>query len=176
MVRVLKSVLFSLALIGVAACGAAERGDSASPTAPVSATPSPTRTHTPTSTLTPTPTPTAPPVVVSGDLRSLSLSEPVRQSGAPCGFVDTLDFPLDPPDGEAASDGMRKAWEVSGPHFGGMEIYHLKGSPVDPNRIYASQAAEWFGQVMHRSDDGGETWDTVGSRTFHTTATFLSRR
>ncbi len=37
------------------------------------------------------------------------------------------------------ADGKRQKWEVSGPHFGGWEIYHLKGSPVDPNRIYASQ-------------------------------------
>jgi hypothetical protein len=52
---------------------------------------------------------------------------------------------------------------MSGPHFGGQEIYHMKGSPVDPNRIYASQGTEWFGQVMHRSDDGGVTWETVGN-------------
>lgn len=63
----------------------------------------------------------------------------------------------------ATSDGKRKDWEISGPHFGGLEIYHLKGSSVDPNRIYASQASDWFGQVMHRSDDGGKTWETVGN-------------
>ena len=61
------------------------------------------------------------------------------------------------------SDGKRKDWQIDGPHFGGLEIYHLKGSPVDPNRIYASQASDWFGQVMHRSDDGGKTWTTVGN-------------
>ena len=32
------------------------------------------------------------------------------------------------------SDGKREKWDVSGPHFAGWEIYHLKGSPVDPNR------------------------------------------
>ena len=53
------------------------------------------------------------------------------------------------------SDGKRKEWEVSGPHFAGWEIYHLKGSPADPNRIYASQTSGWFGQVMQRSSDGG---------------------
>jgi len=62
-----------------------------------------------------------------------------------------------------ASDGKRNKWDISGPHFGGLEIYHLKGSPVAPDRIYASQATEWFGQVMHRSDDGGKTWETVGN-------------
>jgi photosystem II stability/assembly factor-like uncharacterized protein len=61
------------------------------------------------------------------------------------------------------SDGKRQEWKVDGPHFGGWEIYHLKGSPIDPNRIYAAQATDWFGQVVHRSDDGGKTWETVGN-------------
>jgi photosystem II stability/assembly factor-like uncharacterized protein len=61
------------------------------------------------------------------------------------------------------SDGKRTKWKVSAPQFGGLEFYHLKGSPVDPNRIYASQVGDWFGQVMHRSDDGGKTWQTVGN-------------
>jgi len=61
------------------------------------------------------------------------------------------------------SDGERKKWSVSGPHFAGWEIYHVKGSPVDPNRIYASQTSSWFGQIIQRSDDGGETWFQPGS-------------
>ena len=61
------------------------------------------------------------------------------------------------------SDGKRKEWKVSEPHFAGWEIYHLKGSPVDPNRIYASQSSGWFGQTMQRSDDGGITWEPVGN-------------
>ncbi|HEY8240583.1 MAG TPA: sialidase family protein [Kiritimatiellia bacterium] len=60
------------------------------------------------------------------------------------------------------SDGARKKWKVDGPHFGGWEIYHLKGSPVDPNRIFASQTSSWFGQIIQRSDDGGKTWSTPG--------------
>src|ERR1041385_4584509 len=52
------------------------------------------------------------------------------------------------------ADGARKNWDVSGPHFAGWELYHLKGSPADPNRIYASQTSGWFGQVIQRSDDG----------------------
>lgn len=60
------------------------------------------------------------------------------------------------------SDGKRKQWEVSGPHFGGWELYHVKGSPADPNRLYASQSSSWFGQVIQRSDDGGKTWETPG--------------
>ena len=61
------------------------------------------------------------------------------------------------------SDGKRKDWQVSGPHFAGWEIYHMKGSPVDPNRIYASQTSGWFGQVIQRSDDGGQTWHQPGT-------------
>ncbi|HSY13249.1 MAG TPA: exo-alpha-sialidase [Verrucomicrobiae bacterium] len=60
------------------------------------------------------------------------------------------------------SDGKRDKWQVSGPHFAGWEIYHLKGSPVDPNRIYASQTSGWFGQIIQRSSDGGKTWETPG--------------
>ena len=61
------------------------------------------------------------------------------------------------------SDGARARWDVSGPHFAGWEIYHLKGSPADPDRIYASQSSAWFGQVIQRSDDGGASWETVGN-------------
>jgi len=61
------------------------------------------------------------------------------------------------------SDGRRQRWEVNGPHFGGWELYHLKGSPADPNRIYASQSSGWFGQQIQRSDDGGKSWEPVGN-------------
>ncbi|HEY2084081.1 MAG TPA: exo-alpha-sialidase [Verrucomicrobiae bacterium] len=61
------------------------------------------------------------------------------------------------------SDGTRKKWDVSGPHFAGWEIYHMKGSPVNPDRIYASQSSGWFGQIIQRSDDGGKTWTLPGS-------------
>jgi len=60
------------------------------------------------------------------------------------------------------SDGKRESWEVRGPHFAGWEIYHLKGSPADPNRLYASQTSAWFGQVIQRSNDGGKTWEAPG--------------
>jgi photosystem II stability/assembly factor-like uncharacterized protein len=53
---------------------------------------------------------------------------------------------------------------VSGPHFAGWEIYHVKGSPVDPNRLYASQTSGWFGQLVQRSSDGGKTWEPVGNK------------
>ena len=62
------------------------------------------------------------------------------------------------------SDGRRRDWDVSGPHFGGWEIYHMKGSPADPDRVYASQSSSWSGQVVQRSDDGGQTWQPVGNK------------
>lgn len=60
------------------------------------------------------------------------------------------------------SDGKRQNWKVSEPFFPGWEIYHVKGSPADPNRVYATQTLGWFGQVTQRSDDGGKTWDAPG--------------
>ena len=62
------------------------------------------------------------------------------------------------------SDGKRERWDVSGPHFGGWEIYHVKGSPADPDRLYASQTSGWFGQVTQRSNDGGRTWAPAGNK------------
>jgi BNR/Asp-box repeat len=61
------------------------------------------------------------------------------------------------------ADAKRVRWDVSGPYFGGWEIYHLKGSPADPHRLYASQSSGWFGQQIQRSNDGGQTWEPVGN-------------
>jgi photosystem II stability/assembly factor-like uncharacterized protein len=61
------------------------------------------------------------------------------------------------------SDGKREKWDISGPHFAGWEIYHLKGSPANPDRLYASQCSGWFGQQIQRSEDGGQTWAPVGN-------------
>ncbi len=62
------------------------------------------------------------------------------------------------------ADGKRQNWNVNGPFFGGWELYHVKGSPVDPNRIYASQSSGWFGQIIQRSNDGGKSWEAVGNK------------
>ncbi len=62
-----------------------------------------------------------------------------------------------------ASDDRRTRWNVSGPHFAGWEVYHVKGSPADPNRVFASQSSGWFGQIIQRSDDGGKTWTLPGT-------------
>ncbi len=61
------------------------------------------------------------------------------------------------------SDEQRERWSIDGPHFAGWELYHLKGSPADPDRIYASQSSGWFGQLIQRSDDGGKSWEAVGN-------------
>ncbi len=62
------------------------------------------------------------------------------------------------------ADGKRVDWKIEGPFFAGWECYHVKGSPVDPNRLYCSQSSSWSGQVMQRSDDGGKTWNPVGNK------------
>ena len=62
------------------------------------------------------------------------------------------------------SDDKRETWTTTGPHFGGWEIYHINGSPADPNRLYASQSSAWFGQMIQRSDDGGQTWEPVDNK------------
>src|SRR3954469_24650937 len=67
------------------------------------------------------------------------------------------------------ADGNRQKWDIAGPFFGGWEMYHLKGSPADPNRIYASQTSGWFGQIIQRSDDGGKTWFQPGTPADQTT-------
>jgi photosystem II stability/assembly factor-like uncharacterized protein len=63
-----------------------------------------------------------------------------------------------------SADGTRKDWDIAGPFFAGWEIYHVKGSPVNPDRLYASQSSGWFGQVVQRSDDGGKTWQAVNNK------------
>src|SRR5580700_3176545 len=62
------------------------------------------------------------------------------------------------------SDGKRDKWEIDGPHFAGWEIYHMKGSPADPKRLYASQTSGWFGQLIQRSNDGGKTWEPMDNK------------
>jgi len=69
------------------------------------------------------------------------------------------------------SDGKRKTWDVSGPHFGGWEVYHAKGSPADPDRLYVSQSSGWFGQIIQRSNDGGKTWFQPGLKPGEPTTT-----
>src|ERR1700693_5851050 len=60
-------------------------------------------------------------------------------------------------------DGNREKCDIRGPQFAGWEIYHMKGSPANPDRLYASQCSGWFGQIIQRSDDGGKTWHQPGS-------------
>jgi hypothetical protein len=62
------------------------------------------------------------------------------------------------------SDAKRKQWDISGPHFIGWDVQHVKGSPADPNRVYAAQNTGWFGQIIQRSEDGGKTWNPVGNK------------
>jgi photosystem II stability/assembly factor-like uncharacterized protein len=61
------------------------------------------------------------------------------------------------------ADAARRDWSVAGPYFPGWEVYHLKASPQNPDRLYASQSSGWFGQVMQRSGDGGRSWQAVSN-------------
>lgn len=61
------------------------------------------------------------------------------------------------------ADGKRAQWDVCGPYFGGWEVYHVAGAPSDTDRIYAAPSLGWFGQQIQRSDDGGASWEPVGS-------------
>jgi BNR/Asp-box repeat len=62
------------------------------------------------------------------------------------------------------SDAKREKWNVEGPHFAGWEVYHVAGSPAEPDRLFASQSTGWFGQLIQRSDDGGANWEPVGNQ------------
>jgi len=62
------------------------------------------------------------------------------------------------------ADGKAAKWHRSGPRVGSWEMSHLKACPAEPNRLSASQATAWFGQVVQRSDDGGKTWQPPGSK------------
>ena len=66
------------------------------------------------------------------------------------------------------ADGARREWEVRGPFFPGWEVYHLDASPADPDRIWAAPSSGWFGQQIHRSDDGGRSWQPMGSEFAYT--------
>jgi hypothetical protein len=56
------------------------------------------------------------------------------------------------------SDGTRSKWKISKPHFAGYEMYHLKGSPVDPAYSAIRRRREDMGagrqQVHVRWDPG----------------------
>src|SRR5712664_3441933 len=58
------------------------------------------------------------------------------------------------------ADAKREQWDVTGPHFGGWEIYHLKGSPVDPDRLYASQSS-----ARATAAGRGRRWETISRTT-----------
>ncbi len=62
-----------------------------------------------------------------------------------------------------SADGRRAKWEVTGPLFGGWEVYHVVASPAEPARLFASQSLGWFGQVIQLSDDGGRSWRPAGN-------------
>src|SRR3979411_2777341 len=63
------------------------------------------------------------------------------------------------------SDGKRQRWDVSGPHFGGWEVYHLKGWPAHTTRLSApasrrSQSPLWVAvqRLVRPADPAFQRW------------------
>ncbi len=81
------------------------RQPSATPTASRTPLPSATPAPTATPTITPTPTATAPLAIVEGNPLARAVHDAAPQAGAPCGMIDLLDFPVDPPDALNVSRG-----------------------------------------------------------------------
>ena len=56
------------------------------------------------------------------------------------------------------SDGDRRHWDVSGPHFLGSVIHHLVLDPRDNKTLLASVQSRQSGCTIFRSKDFGKTW------------------
>ena len=66
----------------------------------------------------------------------------------------------------ARSDAQRAAWQLSEPKLAGREIYHAIIDPRDGSYWAASDHTVW-GAHIHRSTDGGETWDVLEAAPHH---------
>ncbi|HEX2167318.1 MAG TPA: sialidase family protein, partial [Longimicrobiales bacterium] len=60
------------------------------------------------------------------------------------------------------SDDERDRWHVSTPRLNGREVYHAFIDPRDGTAWAATDHAVW-GAHVHRSDDGGQTWETLAT-------------
>jgi hypothetical protein len=60
----------------------------------------------------------------------------------------------------ARSDADRARWEISEPRLTGREVYFAFIDPRDGTAWAATDHTVW-GAHVHRSDDGGETWETL---------------
>lgn len=106
----MRRILFILPLLLITACTPAKT-ETITQIVRVFITATPEPTHTPlpsaTPTISPSPTPTPTPTAISaaiiGNPRSYQLIDPTPVYGAPCGLVDTFDFPLDPPHADQAT-------------------------------------------------------------------------
>ena len=181
-------LILLLALLAVAACSRPtpappERTPPAeltpTPTASRTATPTPTHTVTPSPTITPSPTPTptatALPIQVSSVLRPPEAIAPVPQEGAPCGLVDTLDFPVAPPlaDDAYLIQGFGRGGRPAGQHAGedwGLLGRSNFGAPVysiGHGRVTYAQPLGWGRDkgviiVEHRFADGSRILSFYG--------------
>ena len=62
----------------------------------------------------------------------------------------------------ARSDAERSRWHISPPRLTGREVYHAIIDPRDGSAWAATDHSVW-GAHVHRSDDGGESWETLGA-------------
>jgi photosystem II stability/assembly factor-like uncharacterized protein len=56
------------------------------------------------------------------------------------------------------SDGKRKAWKASGPHFLGHIVHHVMLDPRDRKTLLAAARTGHLGPTVFRSKDLGKTW------------------
>jgi murein DD-endopeptidase MepM/ murein hydrolase activator NlpD len=164
-----------IAVAGISACSPVEIDDSLPLELQSTSIVDATSTLQPTATITPTPTATAQAAVVTGDPRIITISEPVRQAGAPCGFVDTLDFPLDPPHAIGARGGTdfgRFRERYDGFHTGedwgiGSSSFGQPVHSIGHGRVTYAQPNGWGADkgvviVEHTFRDRGRTYSFYG--------------
>ncbi len=68
----------------------------------------------------------------------------------------------------AVSDRERRGWQVEGPYLAGYEIYHAVPDVRSPGTTYAAAHHPVWGVHIHRSRDGGRTWEVLPEVPHHT--------
>lgn len=63
-----------------------------------------------------------------------------------------------------ASDPTRRSWTVEGPHVAGYEVYHAVLDPRNPRVGFAAVRHEVWGTHIHRTEDGGRSWEPLEGR------------
>ncbi|HUH13116.1 MAG TPA: hypothetical protein VMK65_08395 [Longimicrobiales bacterium] len=63
----------------------------------------------------------------------------------------------------ARSDAVRRHWELSPPRLEGREVFHALLDPRDGRTAWAASDHKVWGPHIHRSSDGGRTWELLES-------------